>query len=173
MKTIFYASMPVLLWLVAGLSVSGAVRAGEVYKCEERGSTVYQDLPCPGNPTQAPRARYHSSIEGADDTVASPAPIAAPPLEDPIKKQRAELYTSLHQAEMDRDKIEKAYQAEVAQAQLRSNGNQLAAAAEVRAINQRWSAQSQEVFQRQEALAAKAQELCPGSKEVTGAGTCR
>jgi hypothetical protein len=159
--------------LVAAASAAGSALAGEVYKCDEGGSTVYQDQPCPGHPEQAPRTRYPSSFEGADDYAGTPPkPAEAPPL-GPTKEQLTSLYSNLHQAEQDRDRIEQAYKAEVAQAQQKYKDNQLAAAAEVRAINQRWTPQSQEVQQRQDALAAQAQQLCPGSKEVTSDGKCR
>lgn len=171
-----YATLPALLLLIAGVSASDSAQAGEVYKCDDGHTSSYQDLPCPGHPEQAPRLRYGSSFEGADNNDLSTTPVAvtpAPPLEDPDKKKRAELYTSLHQAELDQDRIEQGYKAEVADAQQRNKNNPAAATAAVSAINQRWSAQSQDVQQRQQALAAQAQQLCPGSKEITKEGRCR
>ena len=173
MKTSSYATLPALLLLVAGASADSA-SAGEVYKCVDGGSTVYQDLPCPGHPDQAPRASFTSSIEGAEnDTGTAPKPTPAPPLESPNKQQLADLYTSLHQAEEDRNRVEQGYKAEVEAAQQHNKDNQAAAAAEVSAINQRWTAQAQEVEQRQKDLASQAQQLCPGSKEITRDGSCR
>lgn len=173
MKMSSYATLPALLLLVAGASADSA-SAGEVYKCVEGSSTVYQDLPCPGHPDQAPRTTFASSIDGADnDTGVAPKAVEAPPLVDPDTKQRADLYVSLHQAEQDHDRVEQSYRAEVADAQQRNKYNQTAAAAEVNAINQRWTAQAQEVEQRQKDLASQAQQLCPGSKEITRDGTCR
>ena len=174
MKTSCCATLPALLLLVASASATDSALAGEVYKCEDGQSTVYQDLPCPGQPDQAPRERYPSSFEGADNGSAPPpGPVDVPPLGDPDMKQKADLYATLHQAELDHDRIEQGYKADVAAAQERNKYNQAAAAAEVRAINQRWTAQSQDVQQRQETLAAQAQQLCPGSKEITKDGRCR
>jgi hypothetical protein len=173
MKTSSYATLPALMLLVAGASADSAL-AGEVYKCVDGGSTVYQDLPCPGHPDQAPRARFDSSIEGAEnDTGATPKPVVTSPPVDPDTKQRVDLYTSLHQAEQDRDRVEQGYKAEVEASRQRNRYNQADAAAEVNAINQRWSAQAKEVEQRQQDLASQAQQLCPGSKEITQDGKCR
>lgn len=171
MRTSFAACVSLLL-LVVAMTASGSVKAGEVYKCQDGTTTIYQDLPCPGRPDQAPRTHFASSFEGAEDSSAVPLkPVEAPPL-GPTKEQLTALYASLHQAEQDHDRIEKGYQAEVAAAQQKYKDNQLAAAAEVKAINQRWTPQSQEIRQRQEALAAEAQQACPGSKEITSDGKC-
>ena len=172
MKMTHQATLPGLLLLMAGMALANPALAGEVYKCVDGGSTVYQDLPCPSNPDQEPRQRFASSFEGADDGVAAPPRPVAPPL-GPSKEQLTSLYANLHQAEQDRDRIEKDYQNEVTAAQERNKSNKLAADNEVRAINQRWSAQSQEVFQRQQSLAAQAAQMCPNSKEITSDGVCR
>ena len=161
-----------LLLALVGGTLAGVAQAGEVYKCTDGNSTIYQDLPCPNHPEQGPQQRFPSSFEGADTTVA-PVGKPAPPLVDPNVRQRSELYNSLHQAEEDHNRIEQGYQADVAAARARSKGNDMAADSEIADINKRWNAQLQELQQRQSALAAQAQQLCPGSKAVTRDGKCQ
>ena len=158
---------------MACAAFSGSALAGEVYQCTGGSSPIYQDQPCPGNPNQSPRMHYG---ENGETTAAEPAPVtpkpATPPV-DPNQKRLTEIYTGLHQAELDRNRVEQSQQADIAAAQLRYKDNQALAAAEVKAVNERWSAQAKEVQQRQDGFAAEAHQLCPGSAEITSAGKCR
>ena len=173
MKTCHYAAVPALVLLMAGAALSGSALAGEVYQCTGGSSPVYQDQPCPGNPNQSPRMHYGENGEARATEPAPVTPKPATPPADPNQKRLTEIYTGLHQAEQDRNRVEQGQQADIAAAQLRNKDNKASADAAVRAVNERWNAQVKEVQQRQDGFAAEAHQLCPNSAEITSAGKCR
>jgi hypothetical protein len=172
MNTSRHAVVPALLLLLACLS--RPAQAGEVYKCQGPGGTVYQDLPCPEDPTRPPQARFDTSLAAAPASAPAGAEAAAAkPAQPQDQKQLVQVYDGLKQAEKDKQALEAQMNSEIAAAKAEHASDPAAANAAIDAINAKFGDQVDDLNTRQDQLATQARQLCPNSEGIASDGTCK